>query len=508
MQRLTRRKLLARGTTAGIVAATAGLAGIESIPLPRRERPVDLKVRASPIVGFAAGSAYTYANATDQSRMLDVITAGRATGIRFDIPWYFAQPTATTYNWGFLDTLVGNADGRGMFILGTISTCPPWAAAASDGYQYNRPRSATEYANFCAAVATRYNGKIDAYEIWNEPNGRLFFSPDPDAAFYTSMVKAAYPRIKAVNSGVSVVAGAIGETANIDGQIDGNQFLNAMYANGIAGYCDAISFHPYDFSATFAAGMLYDNAPIRQMIRMHSTMKANGDGAKKIWPTEYGAPTIGGLTQAMQNDLISNSLRQWREVSYAGPMFIYSVRDSQTGSSDAQANFGVATTAYAPKQALYGLEQLGRLGYPKRNEQVVFEQNADPALGSPVGPVFQISHGYGYECENGTRYLTNNGIFSSPTDVATVARHFQVVPLAAFANGMQDMDVTGGFRIFSRSDTGTHAIFGAILAAWTSRLGFPTTDQYVPAGAPNNVAADFEFGRITFTPTGTSVTPL
>ena len=81
--------------------------------------------------------------------MLDVITAGQATGIRFDIPWIHAQPAATTFNWGFVDTAVNAAYNRGLFILGTITTCPGWAAGTNNGDAYNRPRSAADYANFC-----------------------------------------------------------------------------------------------------------------------------------------------------------------------------------------------------------------------------------------------------------------------------------------------------------------------------------------------------------------------
>ena len=195
------------------------------------------------------------------------------------------------------------------------------------------------------------------------------------------MVKAAYPKIKAVDSGITVVVGALGATATADGQIDATSFMTSMYQNGVKGFSDAMSFHPYDFSAPFASGVLYDNAPIRQMIDMHALMKANGEGAKKIWPTEYGAPTVGSITQDKQNDLIFNSLQQWREVSYAGPMFVYTMRDAKTGSANTEGNFGLVTFANAPKKALYGLASLVRAGFPKRQQRTVFEANADPHWG-------------------------------------------------------------------------------------------------------------------------------
>ena len=51
-------------------------------------------------------------------------------------------------------------------------------------------------------VATRYKGKVSAYEVWNEPNGKVFWDPEPDAAQYTELLKAAYPAIKAAEQGL------------------------------------------------------------------------------------------------------------------------------------------------------------------------------------------------------------------------------------------------------------------------------------------------------------------
>ncbi|MET0454896.1 MAG: cellulase family glycosylhydrolase [Mycobacterium sp.] len=501
---LSRRSAMGRGLAVGAVAA-AGLSGLSWNT--SRDEPVRLTARPVPIAGFAAGSAVLNYNATDLSRSLDIISASRATGIRFDIPWFHVQNRQSTFVWTTVDAVVNAAVSRGFFVLASIVTCPPWAAVNTSGLQWTRPRSAADYAAFCETVAKRYLGKIDAYEIWNEPNGALFFGPAPDAAFYTSMVRAAYPRIKAVDPSVTVLAGAMGSTNTTDSTVDAVEFLTQCYQNSLAGSCDAVSHHPYDwgFAATFADGMRFENAPIRQMIKMHALMKRNGDGAKKLWATEYGAPTVGAVTQEQQNNLLFNGLQQWRGVSYAGPMFFYTMRDAATGGSNAENNFGVATSAYAPKTALYGLESLGRAGYPTTDAYSAFMANADPALGAPVGPPYLLSYGWAMECENGTRFVTNHGFISSPTDVATVARRNNVIPLGAFANNMQDMDVQGGFRIFTHPTFGTHAVYGALLTAWTSNMGFPKTDHYTPAGT-NNAAVDFEFARITWSPTqGTTV---
>lgn len=508
---MNRRSLLASGLAAGALGALS-ITGANSLGSglwanPRvRHDDVELSARALPILGFAQGSSFAALDPTNLSRTLDVFTASRAGGLRFDIPWYFIQNKKNLFTWDATDAVVNAINNRGAFALASIVTCPPWAAANSSGYQWTRPKNAADYATFCGQVAQRYRGKIDAYEIWNEPNGALFFSPNPDPVFYTSMVRAAYPKIKAADSSVTVLAGALGSTGNTASTVSGLDFLTAMYANSVGPYCDAISNHPYEwnFTSTFADGMRYDTAPIRQMIKMRELMVSKGDSAKKIWLTEFGAPTIGDVTQEKQNNLIFNCIQQWQGVSYGGPMFIHMLRDIATGSTDSEDNFGVATSTYTPKTALYGIEALGRNGYPKTQAFIALNNNADPALGAPIGPAYPLSTGWALECENGARFLTNTGYFSSPPAVALVARTYNLLPISAFANGMQDMNLAGGLRVFSRSDVGTHPVYGAILTAWTPEIGFPTTDTYSVAGTAS-VACDFENGKITWAPTGGTV---
>ena len=69
-------------------------------------------------------------------------------------------------------------------------------------------------------------------------------------------------------------------------------FLEQMYANGARTSMDAVGWHPYNFPwglrfFTWSAwSQMYATSPSARSI-----MKANGDGKKKIWVTEWGAPT-------------------------------------------------------------------------------------------------------------------------------------------------------------------------------------------------------------------------
>ena len=61
-----------------------------------------------------------------------------------------------------------------------------------------------------AKFVARYAGKIAAVEIWNEPNAVTFWTPTPDPAAYVELLKAAYPKVKAVDPSVVVVSAGLG----------------------------------------------------------------------------------------------------------------------------------------------------------------------------------------------------------------------------------------------------------------------------------------------------------
>ncbi|WP_158507159.1 cellulase family glycosylhydrolase [Subtercola sp. Z020] len=452
-------------------------------------------------VGYSTGSTMLFESKANIAKTLDTIVASGGTTVRFDIMWILIQPNDGSYTWGIFDYAVAESRARGLTILGIITTCPPWAALnGGNAGGTMRPATTGTYAKFAGVVAKRYKGKIAAYEIWNEPNARMYFAPDPDPTFYGQLVRAAYPVIKAADPAATVLAGVMGPAFDGDGLLSPITFLTRMYAAGAAGRFDALSFHPYDYTQGFASATLWDNTAARRMIEMHAIMVKNGDGLKKIWITEYGAPTgTGGVSETRQAALLQSSLQSWGEVSYAGPFYIFTVTD--IGGE----TMGVTTSTFAPKKSLATVTALQASGLPLTARGQAFKDNADPALGASVSVTYPMGGGAVQECENGSRYQTSKGWFSSPTAVATLARLYQFVPITPFANNYQNFNKTGGFRIFYTPATGAHSVAGVILAKWTSALGVATTDEYAYA-ADGSRANDFVKGRIVWSATTGVVT--
>ena len=281
-----------------------------------------------------------------------------ATQVRILIPWAGIDPTPGANNWSTLDYIVNAANQRGMSILGVLNSTPAWAIPAGSPLYITPPSSDTAFASFAAQVAARYTGQISAYEVWNEPNSYAFWSPTPSAAAYTQLLQATYPAIKAADPNATVIAAGLIDIVNY-GNIGINpvDYLTQMYAAGAQGYFDAVAFHPYQYTLPFSQGTGYgDVTPIGQLEDLHSVMVANGDGNKLIWSTEFGDPT-SEVSDATQASIIQDYLNTWSTFSYAGPTFIYTVTDINTGDGNDADNFGVIQSDGTWKPAANVIQQ-------------------------------------------------------------------------------------------------------------------------------------------------------
>jgi hypothetical protein len=90
-------------------------------------------------------------------------------------------------------------------------------------------------------------------------------------------------------------------------------------------------------------------------------MAANGDADKKVWMTEYGAPT-NEVSNARQADMMREAYRLSRDASWAGPLFWYGYRDLGTDRRDREQNFGIISHSGQRKAAYHTFRELARTG--------------------------------------------------------------------------------------------------------------------------------------------------
>jgi hypothetical protein len=137
-------------------------------------------------------------------------------------------------------------------------------------------------------------------------------------------------------------------------------FLQNIYdSNGgtSSGLFDAVAWHPYCRSknptrstASWCAWYQMNGANPSG----RSIMVAHGDGAKQIWPTEYGTGTGGtgsfATTETKQAANMTAAYVEAGKLAYLGPLFWYNWQDSTSDQTQSALNFCGLTTADGTKK--------------------------------------------------------------------------------------------------------------------------------------------------------------
>lgn len=340
------RKTLSRnfGRMAALLTLVVSLISVSPSPANAVVAPADG-------YGFGSGAMWVTNSAADNNRELDAVAKTGASWIRLLVDWSAVERTKGQYDWGYVDNMVNTAASHGLRVLGVIGYTPLWVRpqGAQMLFPTSPPRDLAAWSGFVTAAAQRYAGRINAWEVWNEPNLTQFMGFIGDRPqHYVDIIKAAYPAIKSAAPGATVVAAGLSPS---DGPDSPPRFMQKLYDAGIGGFFDAAAAHPYVFPGGMAADSQHGWSDVA---RLHDVLAAHGDGGKKIWLTELGAATSvdgDGVSQQEQAKQITDILGAAAATPYVGPAFIYSVRDiNSANTGDRESCFGALLTSdWQPK---------------------------------------------------------------------------------------------------------------------------------------------------------------
>jgi hypothetical protein len=222
----------------------------------------------------------------------EYIQIARAIGARWcrihDASWATKWPVVEPRpgEFVFYDEEVEAVTRAGIKILGMLDGGPVWASVkprATSGYfsNYNEvdaPDAQAEWRNYVEKVVSHYRGKINHWEVWNEPWGGTF-SPGPPER-YGKLLREAYPVARQANPDVVIVG--------IDTERGMDEFTEwALKACGGSNSYDAFSYHDY-YSALYGGP---NPQPARDAAAYRAFQLKYGQ-ARPVWMTE-GAPAEG-----------------------------------------------------------------------------------------------------------------------------------------------------------------------------------------------------------------------
>ncbi len=252
---------------------------------------------AWPHYGIAAGGSLPDMSSGDLDAYMSNLQTLGAGWVRFDFDWSRIQPdSATSYDWSAYDQIVNAASRHDLQVVGIIDFTPGWARPADcQNAKQCAPANPDAYATFAKSLVNRYKSQgVRVWEIWNEPNTQTFWQPAPDTSAYSKLLRVASTAIHDAQSNAIVLSASTAPASNTSTSVSPASFLSALYANGDKTYFDAVGDHPYTFPLTPDSNL---NQAWAQMAQGPNSLRAimvkNGDAAKKIWITEFGAPTNG-----------------------------------------------------------------------------------------------------------------------------------------------------------------------------------------------------------------------
>ncbi len=318
--------------------------------------------------------------------------------VRTEIPWAVYEPGPGQVDpaaQAFTDRLMSDASAAGIRVIATVDSSPCWASGApaaqlagctpggnSEANSW-APADPSTYARFVAFLAARYGSALAAIEVWNEPDqiNEAYFKGPNKAARYATLLRAAYPAIKAVNPGVAVLAGSLVGSNGV--------FLRALYAAGIKGYYDGLAVHFY--TLTLAA-----------LRELHAVQLANGDhaplwldefGWTSCWPEQSIQQEQACVTRATQALNLTNTFRSLARTPWVAAEVVYRLIDSR------QEQFGLLTSAGARKPALGALASVLRSPFGRVSPVTLTLRRSGgriTAVGSgPVGDYLQLEAFHG-----------------------------------------------------------------------------------------------------------------
>ncbi|MBC7232205.1 MAG: cellulase family glycosylhydrolase [Chloroflexi bacterium] len=267
-------------------------------PLPPVPPPKPLRMN-SPEYGM---QAFLWWRPEVASRDMGMIKEAGFGWVKQNIGWRDVEGAAKgVFDWSRVDWIVYECNKLGLDLLVRIDHQPQWAGG---NYPTNGPpNNYADLGDFLYAMASRYKGRIRAYEIWNEPNlAREWGGRPPNAAQYVRLLKEAYRRIKQADPNAMVISAGLSPTGTYSPEATPDDvYLEQMYqamGGNSDGYFDVLGVHaagykaPPELSPDEAAKNPYYGGQrffcFRRVEDLRRIMEKYGDADKQIAVLEFG----------------------------------------------------------------------------------------------------------------------------------------------------------------------------------------------------------------------------
>ena len=260
---------------------------------------------------------------------------------------------AGIYIWAGADRIVDEAEAADVNLVFRVDHPPLWAIPTEpDAEGRMLPVDIEAFGVFCHAMAERYKGRVQGYQVWNEPNlAREWNGLVPDAIDYVTVLRACYVGIKTADPKALVISAGLSPTGSgPPDAIPDADYLKGMYEAGAASYFDLLGLNAPGYKAApeISPAEAADPANgygghqifcFRHVENMRTIMEQYGDAGKQVAILEFGWHTDDrpdnpdyawfAVTPEQQADYLVRAFHYAREhwSPWIGPMFVWNLPD-------------------------------------------------------------------------------------------------------------------------------------------------------------------------------------
>lgn len=219
--------------------------------------------------------------------------------LRVSVYWPEVEPISGVYDFTRLDRVVGAAADREIEVLPFVLATPSWLGGDPDRPPIWNAGARAAWKRFLQALVSRYGHEgsfwqgrparrpIRRWQVWNEPNFRVFWHPRPAPSQYATLLRLAAAAIRGSDPAAEVVLAGV---APVGAGFLPWTYLRRLYrVPGVKRSFDLLAVHPYAVRIQTMAA---------QIELARRAMIAAGDGRTPILVTELGVASRGDIPSA------------------------------------------------------------------------------------------------------------------------------------------------------------------------------------------------------------------
>ncbi|MDA3924265.1 MAG: beta-galactosidase [Kiritimatiellae bacterium] len=270
----------------GSARAQTGVSFLDRNSIGKVKPRMGTEIAASPLgVGFETLDRKMFL----PGRTYDALSRLGVKWARVQTGWCRCETVKGEYDFAWLDEVVDSLIRIGVqpwFNVGygnKLYTPEAPESTAVGWIPENSDEARQGWVNFVRALARHYKGRVQHYEIWNEPNIMPFWRPGkPTPEGYVAFIRRTSMTLRAELSDCILAGGCFGGFPT--------EFLKESLELGLAKHVDKITYHPY---------ALIPERKYAESVALWRDLLAQYKPTPVLWQGECGCPSTATSTGAL-----------------------------------------------------------------------------------------------------------------------------------------------------------------------------------------------------------------